>query len=135
LFGQKKLGWPRRFLGPHEGTLNFDTAERLVELLKPFVDESLYFYFSILAFGLKDDALTKDLAIRLPKALANDDWSNSPTYIFTESKDMCIYTDWDLTYSFVGARKEIVATIVQDDFLEAVEVQENTPLTIPFGAR
>lgn len=125
----KNRVWPRYLVGPHEGSLDHATCERLVMLLESFANESeCFFYWWFLA---TEDWNGGDLLYQgqLREILGTFDWDTvrcSPTYWWPVDRSWCVCSHYDLTFTLIAGSNELIATLVNDAVLECVSVSEDS---------
>lgn len=118
--------WPRHLLGPTEGTLDRRTCEALIDVLKPFSQkQTIFFRFS--------DYLMNDLphlyAGNLNEAtsfLTKSHFGGTPESWWSEDRNWCVHTDWDLTFTLVGGSRAVVDACLEHPVLECLEVKPET---------
>lgn len=121
---------PRYLVFPYMGTMERDTLEETISVLQPFTIGSCYFQYNLLQIGfyneshgngylyygnLKDVFLLHDC----------EEHNGSPTYMWNEKKDWCLYTDPDLDFSLFGGSKRMLNNLKASDFLEVIEVDRD----------
>lgn len=122
--------WPRRIFGPNEGSLDLPTLRALLPHLQIEGSEPSFFYYDLLATvgnheggylftGLLEDVLT---CFDLEEVRGV-----SPTFWWPSDRQWCVYTDWDLKWSYIGGSRAIIERLVTDSALECLEVGRDHP--------
>jgi hypothetical protein len=122
--------FPRYLIGPAEGVLEKHEVDELISILTPYTkDSDCYFYYDSLVLG---DPERNDFYIgklsELIDLISNHSltFGNSPTYFWPESKDWCLNTDYDLSFSVIGCNRQIANKLLSSDILETIEVDRMT---------
>ncbi len=124
----KNSSWPRHILGPDEGQLELGLALALADALKPFTEgQKCYFGYDLIStksadrdllyFGSLDDIVD---TTKLESV-----WG-SPTYWWPENRKWCVCTSWDLTFTIVGGKRELVNRLISHPEIEAIRVQPDS---------
>ncbi|MFO1443645.1 hypothetical protein KDN24_10555 [Bacillus sp. Bva_UNVM-123] len=118
-------GYPRYMVFPDEGSMELNEVGKIVSVLQPFTQgEKCYFYYDLLKTVNIDPVANGYLYFGDLKDLI--DLSKQPhgsaTYWWNQSKTWCLYTDYDLDYSIVGGKKEVIESLLSDDSLECIEI-------------
>jgi hypothetical protein len=50
----------------------------------------------------------------------------TPTYTWPENHSWCLYSDYDLEFTLLGGPQSLIATMLTDQVVEAIEVFEDT---------
>ncbi|MGD6803844.1 hypothetical protein [Rossellomorea aquimaris] len=122
---------PQYLLFPYEGTMDKETLEEIIPLIKSFTSDSCYFQYSLLAatyynephgngylfYGDLDGVLN---------LYESSEHVGSPRYWWNENRDWCLYTDHDLDFSLFGGSKRMLNNLKASDFLEVIEVDRDT---------
>lgn len=123
-----KHSWPRYLVGPAEGSL---TSDEFLALLQCIVesggDEEVYMYWELSRLCRGEDACCikgrlLDEDVPWPAGL-----SFTPEYIWPESRQWIVHTDYDLTFTLVAATEALGRRLLSSPVLEA--------LAIPFEMR
>lgn len=120
--------FPRHLLGPAEGTLDRRLCQALVRRLSGHTNgERCFFHYTMIA-TMNHEAITchGQLEDVLESFELENVWG-SPSYWWPESRNWCVCTDWDLTFSFAGGSKDLVRSVIEDaPEVEAVPVLPST---------
>ncbi|GGE68570.1 hypothetical protein [Priestia taiwanensis] len=119
---------PRYLIGGLEGNIDDETIKEIVSVLQPFTKTgNCYFHYEMLKvpkyyeeqlyYGKLTDALD----------LSHDDHAEgSPSWWWEENKHWCLATEYDLSFSLFGGSKEMVDSLLANEFLECIEVDWHT---------
>ena len=121
--------WPRSLYGPDEGSLDEPTILAMVpHLRRELASSACCFYFDplrvresadtgLLFTGGVDDA---------PLCLGLEGTHRvSPTHWWPEGREWCVYTNWDLKWSYIGCSERLLRKLVADDALEVLPVRRD----------
>lgn len=122
--------FPRYLVGPTEGILESHENNELIKILNPFcLNSECYFYYDSLVFADFDRVdLYKGKLSELLDLINNKEltFGYSPTYIWSDKKDWCLNTDYDLSFSVIGCSGEIAERLLSSEILETIEVNRKT---------
>jgi len=123
--------WPRYLAGPTQGTLERDSARRVVEVLRPFTrDQVCYFLFETVFEGsaVYEAALDEAPEIADPTDAPRLTPKGATLYWWPADRSWCVCTNRDLVYTFVGGPPTLIDAFLDDPILECVPVD---PLLSP----
>lgn len=122
--------FPRYLVGPNEGSFEKHEILELIKILSPScTKKDCYFYYDQLVFGDFDkEYFYKGKISELIDLYNHQDlpFENSPTYIWSETKDWCVNSDYDLCFTIIGCDSEIAERLLSSDILESIEVDRKT---------
>jgi hypothetical protein len=125
--------WPRYLIGAQEGCLEERCLQEMVRILEPFSKKTYYIYFDIMKTCDFEEQLfagqLDDLKLAMNyKTIKNysDTEKYSPTYIWSDDKEICINTDYDLQFTLVGCSSRLLKEIIKNEYLECIEVEYTT---------
>ncbi|MBB3918334.1 hypothetical protein [Rhizobium fabae] len=120
--------WPKRLIGPDEGTLAPIERDALISVLRRRTPAgSCFFHFWLLATEDMEDLVfrgTLDEAAAFP-----DDVPGvrlTPTHWFPEDRSWLVCSDYDLTFTLVGGSESLVQDLMDSQVLECVRVHPGT---------
>ena len=119
--------WPRNLLGPAEGTLDAPTSVHLASVLAEHtLHEDCYFYYDPCKFMWKPGStmLLRGKLREVTKCFELDIniLGMSPCFWWTPSREWCVATDYDLTYTLIGGSEALIKALVADDVLEVLPI-------------
>lgn len=121
--------WPRYLSGPDEGQLNEDEFLRVCFLLEHFTDnQEIFARFALMPFisaEVDKPPLFKGSLSQL-HTVVRDRYPRTPEYWWPEDHSWCLCSDYDLTFTVMGGPRALIEKILNDDFLEAIEVTRDT---------
>ena len=120
--------WPRYLLGPDEGTLDPETCRELAAVLAPAtLSQSVFFYYAGLSVqGYEPRMYLGKLRDVMEFFEMNEDLLATPEYWWPESREWCVCTDWDLSFTLIGGSEETIRTISRSPILETLTVTPNS---------
>jgi hypothetical protein len=120
--------WPRFLYGPDDGNLNEDELFEVLSVLSPFTGgQDCFFRFAeIPSIGTDKPILFRGLLDELSPFLNDRKDQFTPEYWWPADHNWCLCTDYDLTFTIVGGSRELIATILKNANLEALEVTPQT---------
>src|ERR1035438_5470718 len=128
---EKKLEegcWPRFLSGPSDGWLCEEECGELVSVLNECTDgNDCFFRFSEwLLYGQGKPLFFRGSLDELNEFRKTSGYKIGPEYWWPRSRNWCVCSDYDHTFTIVGGSKELISTLLTNDILECLEV---TPLT------
>ena len=119
---------PRYLVFPEEGSLEKFEMLELIEILSDFcLDVNCYFYYDQLVFGdFDNEHLYKGEISKLIDLYKSLPWETSPSYIWSDKKDWCLNTDYDLTFTVIGCNDALAEKLLSSEVLETIEVSTNS---------
>jgi hypothetical protein len=120
--------WARFLFGPDDGTLNDDELSEMVAVLDSFTGgQDCFFRFAEMHFITTDTPiLFRGLLRDLPRFPNAEKYHFTPEYWWPADHSWCLCSDYDLTFSIVGGSRQLVAAVLSNAKLEAVEVRPDT---------
>jgi hypothetical protein len=118
---------PRRYLGPDEGSLDQPTCSALVAAIAGAMPEEScwYHYVNIATRDIEALTLREPLG-SVSTTFESDQVYGTPSYWWPDSRDWCVCTDWDLTFTLVGGPARLVQAVLGAPEIEALEVSSRT---------
>ena len=121
--------WPRRLIGPEEGTLASIEQNALVSVLRRNTDtDRCFFHFSFMATSEWNEDLLFEGSLndagQFPEETPNV--RCTPTHWFPENHSWLVCTDYDLTFTLVGGPESLTRELLNHHALECVAVQPGT---------
>lgn len=121
--------WPRRLIGPEEGTLASTERDALTSILRRNTNAArCFFHFWFLATSeWKEDLLFEgdlDDASRFPDEVPSV--RCTPTHWFPEDRSWLVCTDYDLTFTLVGGPESLICELLDHHVLECASIQPGT---------
>jgi hypothetical protein len=115
-------------LGPGEGDMGAETLEELIRVLAPTVlDQPCFIYWELIATeDWKEALFTGDLADIPTAANLAGAYFDTPSYLWPADRRWLVCSDFDLTFTLIGADPTIAAQILAADNLETMAVESNT---------
>jgi len=121
----KNIGWPTNLNFPKEGRLPRQILVKLIEILKKGTIKNEVFIYQTAPHtiwkGGKDCDLVKCTFEDILKYFEEDFIG----YLYSSDKSWIVYTNNDLHFTIVGAKKSIITNIANSE-LEAIECNANT---------
>ena len=121
--------WPRRLIGPDEGTLASVERDALISVLRRHTNpDRCFFHFWYLATS----EWTEDLLFEGSLNDAGqfpDEAPNvrcTPTHWFPQDRSWLVCTDYDSTFTLVGGPERLICELLDHRALEGVAVQPGT---------
>ena len=120
--------WPRFLSGPSDGWLCEEECGELVSVLNECTDgNDCFFRFSEwLLYGQGKPLFFRGSLDELNEFRKTSGYKIGPEYWWPRSRNWCVCSDYDHTFTIVGGSKELISTLLTNDILECLEV---TPLT------
>jgi hypothetical protein len=127
-FAANGMPWPLHFV-PAEGSIPYRYVERLARYLAS--DQPHLFLYEIpTSFALFADypeVSTGDVLLRgtlneLASFVLQDEYGDPPSYWWPQDHSWCVVCDFDLPFTIVGATRDRVEAICDDDLMEVVEI-------------
>jgi hypothetical protein len=120
--------WPRFLFGPDDGTLNNDELSEMVAVLDAFTGgQDCFFRFAEIPFITTDTPiLFRGFLKDLPTFPSSGKYHFTPEYWWPADHSWCLCSDYDLTFSIVGGSRQLVAEILNNATVEALEVTPET---------
>jgi hypothetical protein len=88
--------------------------------------EECYFYYDSCKFSWKPDSHTLLLGKLQEVAqcfeLETNEWVMSPCFWWPPTREWCVATNHDLTYTFIGGSEALIESLVADDLLEVLPI-------------
>jgi hypothetical protein len=129
---RKRLGdpacWPRFLYGPLEGSMDSEELSEVVSLLRRFTGEQECFLrFAPIPLAYNDGPLLFAGALdEVAGFLKENEYRFSPEYLWPSDRTWCVCTDYDLTFTIVAGRRNLISAVVSSSALEALEVNQQT---------
>lgn len=121
--------WPHYLHGPEENWLDKTQWEALMPILKGYTGEKkCYFYYSGLASGVTAfearlfSGYLEELVPFIERMEKEGPLEGTPTLTWPDSREWCVYTNFDDPVSFVGGPSNLAERILAHEEFEAVEV-------------
>lgn|SRR3989442_323405 len=116
--------WPRYLVAPSEGSLDNDICDRLAGLLKPFTGtQKCYFHYDLISTRKNEsDLLFEGILGDVVQTYDLEEVYGSPTHWWPDDRGWCAHTDWDLTFTLIGGRTQLIEVLISDRDLECVQV-------------
>lgn len=125
--------WPRRLIGPEEGSIAADDLHRLTSLLRRHSPTVRCFFHvamlgttewkgDLLFEGMLDDALLFPDTVKGVRL--------TPTHWFPSDRAWFVCTDYDLTFTLVGGSQGLVDDLLNSADLECVPVTPDTRIDV-----
>lgn len=118
--------WPRFIYGPADGTLETEEYTAIASiLLDEGYPQECFYRLAEIPFIATDQPLlfqgelTEANSIPIPS-----NW-NAPEYWWSPTKEWCLCSDYDLTFTIVGGPRSLIGRILNNPLLEAIEVQSD----------
>lgn len=123
--------WPRLLSGPSDGHLSQEECETLVSVLKPFTaKQGCFFRFSDIPFYTRSgepqlfrSELDEVSEFQIEKRLSFEYW-------WPSDRSWCVCSDYDLQFTIIGGRSQLVSALLLDRVLECVEVNLQTRMDV-----
>ena len=124
---------PEKLFGPNEGNLDESALTLLRNILTDHIteNEKIYFCYWLLA---REDIVENSVEWVLYRGtLGEVQKSNrihiskfSPTFWWPESKQWCVYTDFDWSFTFIGGSKELIKQLSGHHDMEGFIIENQT---------
>ena len=115
--------WARYVYGPDEGYLEPEEYSELISALSHgTADIDCYFRLPEIPFVATDQTLLFQGAIEEVTHVPAKGNCNTPEYWWPSSREWCVCSDYDLSYTFVGGPREIISRVLNGNLIEAIEV-------------
>lgn len=124
-FGRRfrKRSWPRYLVGPEEGTLtDAEFTALLACILAACPNEPVNMYWELAQFTRGQEPLCIRGKLGEPIDAWPDGLDSSPEYIWPESREWVIHTDYDSTFTLVAATEALAHQLTSNDVLESLVV-------------
>jgi hypothetical protein len=120
--------WPRFIYGPGDGWLDPEEGRALVSILKRHVtNPKIYLRMAKIPLITTETPLMYMGAMEDVIALLDAERGNMlPEYWWPPDHSWCVCSDYDLTYTLVGASDQVCQELLEDDVLECIEVNPET---------
>ena len=121
--------WPRRLIGPEEGTLASTEREALIFILRRNTNTGrCLFHFWYLATSEWTGDLLFEGSLNDARRFPDEVPSVrcTPTHWFPEDRSWLVCTDYDLTFTLVGGPENLIRELLDHPVLECVPVQPGT---------
>jgi hypothetical protein len=118
--------WPRHLVGPIEGSLDEMSLSTIVRILmKNSESQNCFYYFDLMKTSDLKEHLYAGSLSDLKEPLGDAHLRETPTYVWPEDKEWCLFTDHDLTSTFLGGTDRIVNEVLNSEVLEALPARLN----------
>ena len=116
--------WPRFIYGPGDGYLEAEEYTEIASLLleEGYLPECFYRLAEIPFIATDQQLLFQGELTEVNSIPTRSNW-NAPEYWWSPSNEWCLCSDYDLTFTFIGGTRSLVARILNSPSLEAIEVQ------------
>ncbi|MCZ6745303.1 MAG: hypothetical protein O7D31_11610 [Alphaproteobacteria bacterium] len=123
--------WPRYIIRPSHGIDDMETCARLVKVLAEWTENQscFFFYICYATVGSGADLLFRGKLKEVTSFLDRDDLHAVPTYWWPADRSWCVWADPDICHSLIGGPEPLINSLLGDDVLECIRVQESTPAT------
>jgi hypothetical protein len=120
--------WPRFIYGPSDGWLNPEEGSALVRVLSTAEnDPGVFIRMAEIPLITTETPLLYTGSFEDVLGLLRTERSNMlPEYWWPSDHSWCICSDYDLTFTLVGASTEVCERLLEDDVLECIEVNPTT---------
>lgn len=132
---RKKLSdpwcWPRLLRGPAEGYLSQEECETLASALKAFTgNQDCFFRFSDIPFYARSGQpqLLRGTLDGVPEL--QKEKRLSLEYWWPSDRSWVVCSDYDLCFTIIGGRSQLVSALLRDRVLECVEVNLQTRIDV-----
>jgi hypothetical protein len=120
--------WPRLIYGPDDGWLNGEEASALLQVLgRATVAEAIYLRMAEIPLIVTEIPLLYEGCFEdVVTLLRSEQTSMQPEYWWPPDRAWCVCSDYDLTFTMVGASDEVCQELLEDKALECIEVKPET---------
>jgi hypothetical protein len=120
--------WPRFIYGPGDGWLDPEDGDSLVRVLRKATErDAVYLRMAEIPLITTETPLLYEGHFEDVLDLLRTERSNMlPEYWWPRDHSWCICSDYDLTFTLIGASNEVCQHLLEDDILECVEVTPET---------
>lgn len=120
--------WPRFLRGPDDGLLEPEECTELVSVQRPFTGSGeCFFRFAEMPFiGTDKPLLFYGALDQLGEFIKSGAYQFSPEYWWPRSRNWCVCSDYDLTFTVVGGSRKLISALLTNDVLECLEAMPQT---------
>ena len=123
--------WPRFTFGPGDGVLEEDEYAELISLLSNNGDlNHCYFRLPWVPFIATEHPLLYEGTIKEVTQIPGGKSWNTPEYWWPTTREWCVCSDYDLTFTLIGGSRKTIDKILQSSILEAIEVRPENRVDI-----
>jgi hypothetical protein len=120
--------WSRFIRGPSDGYLDREETRELTRILGDFAcSEDCFFRFPEILFIGTDVPLTfHGRFCDLEPSILKNPRHFTPEYWWPQDHSWCVCSDYDLTFTIVGGKSELISAVLSSERLECLEVNAGT---------
>lgn len=124
----KNGSWPRYLVGPTEGLLTEQETNTIINIISDmYPNEDVYFRFFLMStIKLENDLFFKGKLTDYLLFQNSKEVISSPNHVWPQSKEWCVCTDYDLTFTLIGGSRQLINNFLNSDDLECLEVLPKT---------
>lgn len=116
--------WPRFIWGPGDGSLEPEEYTAISSLLlEDGYPQECFYRLAEIPFIATDQPLLFQGDLTEVNSIPTFGSWNVPEYWWSPSNEWCLCSDYDLTFTFIGGSRSLIARILDSPLLEAIEVQ------------
>jgi hypothetical protein len=123
--GEEPTKWPDYIGFPNEGNCETEELKMVFSRLKELYGdiEVNFYYCPLKTHKWDEEKILKGKLSELDKLIERNDLRGNPTAIFPDDKSWCLITDYDLPFTYIGGKKELIDNLTGKKEFDIYEIE------------